>query len=42
MIENPCNNYDLRTYYTSNISYKLNDEKRLGLNRFLKELESLG
>lgn len=41
MIENLCNNYDLRTYYTSNISYKLNDEKRLGLTRFLEELENL-
>jgi chorismate dehydratase len=42
MIENPYNNYDLKTYYTSNISYKLNDEKRLGLKRFLEELENLG
>lgn len=36
--ENPFPAYDLHTYYTQNISYKLDEEKRKGLNRFLKEL----
>jgi chorismate dehydratase len=30
--------YDLKTYYTENISYTLDDEKRSGLQRFLQEL----
>lgn len=39
--ENPYDKYDLKTYYTKNISYQLNDEKRLGLERFLKELADI-
>ncbi len=30
--------YDLETYYTKNISYVLDDDKKKGLERFLKEL----
>ena len=30
--------YDLKTYYTQNISYNLNEDKRKGLNRFLSFL----
>ena len=32
--------YDLKKYYTQNISYNLDEEKRRGMQRFLKELES--
>lgn len=31
--------YDLKTYYTKNISYVLNEEKRKGLNKFLSFLQ---
>lgn len=34
-------NYDIATYYTQNISYKLDDEKRKGLTMFLKMIEKL-
>lgn len=37
--ENACSFYDLHTYYTKNISYVLNDEKRKGLDLFLKLLQ---
>ena len=36
--ENICDNYDLKTYYTENISYDLTDEKRKGLALFLSKL----
>jgi chorismate dehydratase len=36
--ENPYDVYDLKTYYTQNISYELTEEKRLGLQTFLKKL----
>ena len=32
--------YDLRKYYTHNISYLLNDEKRKGMNKFLQFLNA--
>ena len=38
--ENPFEAYDLQTYYTKNISYRLTDEKRKGLQKFLSLLES--
>lgn len=34
--ENRYDKYDLATYFTSNISYLLNDEKKKGLQRFLE------
>ncbi|HEY1871106.1 MAG TPA: menaquinone biosynthesis protein [Chitinophagaceae bacterium] len=37
--ENECDFYDLKTYYTKNISYNLNDEKRKGLRLFLDLLQ---
>ena len=37
--ENPYDGYDLKKYYTQNISYRLDDEKRKGLALFLKKLE---
>ena len=37
--ENPYDCYDLKKYYTQNISYRLDDEKRKGLALFLKKLE---
>lgn len=37
--ENPCDTYDLRRYYTENISYKLTDRKREGLALFLSRLQ---
>lgn len=39
--ENPSTVYDLKTYYTKNISYKLTDEKRKGLQLFLELLREL-
>jgi len=36
--ENPYSLYDLRHYYTQNISYHLTDEKRKGLALFLEKL----
>jgi chorismate dehydratase len=30
--------YDLYQYYTQNISYQLDDEKRKGMNLFLKKI----
>ncbi len=36
--ENPFPWYDLRTYYTENIKYLIDDEKKAGLNRFLSLL----
>jgi chorismate dehydratase len=33
--------YDLRHYYTSNMNYKLTDEKRQSINLFLEELSQL-
>ena len=34
--ENPFPDYDLRTYYTANIHYRLDEEKRRGLELFFK------
>ncbi len=39
--ENECEFYDLRTYYTQNISYKFTDEKLKGMNMFLYMLSQL-
>ena len=36
--ENPYTVYDLEKYYTKNISYHLNDEKRKGLQLFLEKI----
>ena len=36
--ENPYDLYDLKKYYTQNISYTLDDEKRKGLEKFLEYL----
>jgi chorismate dehydratase len=33
--------YDLKTYFTENISYELNEEKQKGLTMFLKLMEQL-
>lgn len=38
---NPFVHFDLRRYYTSCIRYKLDDEKRKGLELFLKKLKSM-
>ena len=35
---NPYPHYDLAAYYTRNISYKLDDQKRKGMERFLDML----
>lgn len=37
--ENPYEHYDLKTYYTKNISYELTADKKEGLNLFLKLLQ---
>lgn len=37
--ENPYEHYDLKTYYTENISYELTVDKKEGLNLFLKLLQ---
>ena len=39
--ENPYPHFDLRQYYTSCIQYKLDDDKRKGLELFLQKLKSL-
>jgi chorismate dehydratase len=39
--ENPYPVYDLLTYYTQNISYRLDDEKRKGLALFLEKLGNI-
>jgi len=39
--EASCDFYDLHTYYTKNISYKLDEEKLNGMNLFLQMLEQL-
>lgn len=39
--ENKCGFYDLRTYYTQNISYKFTAEKLKGMNMFLNMLSQL-
>ncbi len=33
--ENPCNDFDLKKYYTHHIQYRLDDVKRQGLQKFL-------
>ena len=37
----PSPHYDLKTYYTQNISYNLNDAKRQGLDLFIQKLQGL-
>lgn len=37
--ENPYEYYDLKTYYTQNVSYELTADKKEGLNLFLKLLQ---
>lgn len=39
--ENPYDVYDLKKYYTENISYQLDDAKRKGLDLFLTKLKQL-
>jgi chorismate dehydratase len=39
--ENVFAHFDLRKYYTSCISYKLDDEKKKGLELFLLKLKNL-
>lgn len=39
--ENPYDVYNLHTYYTKNISYRLTEEKRKGMQRFLELLPSV-
>ena len=39
--ENACDFYDLKTYYTQNISYDLTKQKQEGLNLFLNLLKKL-
>lgn len=41
LLENPFAHYDLRTYYTRNISYGLTPEKRQGLDLFLNYVKTL-
>ena len=36
--QNPSPLFDLRSYYTQHISYRLSDEKRKGLALFLKKI----
>jgi len=36
-----CSYYDLHTYYTMNISYKLDAEKMRGMHRFLELMQQL-
>ena len=33
--ENPCNDFDLKKYYTQHVQYRLDDVKRKGLHKFL-------
>lgn len=39
--ENPYSTYSLKTYYTENISYQLTEDKKKGLELFLKLLAEL-
>ena len=39
--ENPYSTYDLHTYYTKNISYRLTNDKINGMHRFLALLEEM-
>jgi chorismate dehydratase len=39
--ENPYEKYDLKKYFTQNISYEMSDDKRKGLERFLSLLNTL-
>jgi chorismate dehydratase len=41
VVENPYKVYDLTKYYTQNISYRLDDEKRKGLALFLEKLATM-
>lgn len=40
LAQNPYEIYDLKTYYTKNISYHLTDDKRKGLALFLEKLSA--
>ena len=37
----PSPNYDLKTYYTQNISYNLDDAKKKGLDLFIQKLQAV-
>ncbi|MDE1192898.1 MAG: menaquinone biosynthesis protein [Arachidicoccus sp.] len=39
--ENPYSNYDLHTYFTSNISYTIDEDKLKAMNLFLKLIKEL-
>ena len=39
--ENPYDKYDLHTYYSNNISYRFDQEKKRGLQAFLNDLKQL-
>ena len=41
IVANPYTHYDLKKYYEENISFNLNDEKRRGLEEYLKRLQSV-
>jgi len=41
IMENQFSSFDLKTYYTSCISYEFDDEKKKGLGLFLSKLEKL-
>ena len=41
VVENPYTEYDLKKYYTTNISYQLTDAKRQGLSLFLEKIKAL-
>ncbi len=38
---NPCLHYNLKKYYTENISFNLDEEKRKGLREFLRRLKNI-
>lgn len=39
---NPYEHYDLKKYYTENISFNLDEEKRRGLEEYLRRLKTIG
>ena len=41
IVANPYQHYDLNEYYTKNINFNLEEEKRKGLEEFLKRLKKL-
>ncbi|HEY8389194.1 MAG TPA: menaquinone biosynthesis protein [Parasegetibacter sp.] len=40
--QNPFPHYDLMKYYSENMSYKLDEKKKEGLNLFLREIQEFG